>query len=102
MGIGESCATCSQAVDVGRFRLRVPAEVADPVVLVIDGDEEDVGFFGGVEEAAAEESAPEVAEARDATVRAMEDAEHGWQRAMDKIGERGGLTKGSDSRRRDD
>ena len=31
-----------QAVDVRRLRLRVPAEAADPVVQVVDGDEQDV------------------------------------------------------------
>jgi hypothetical protein len=40
--------------------------------------------------------APEIAEARDATLKAVKEAEHGWQRAMDKIGERAGLTKGAD------
>jgi hypothetical protein len=38
--------------------------------------------------------APEIAEARDATLKALEQAQQGWQRAMGKIGERGGLTKG--------
>ncbi len=40
--------------------------------------------------------APEIAGARDATLKAVKEAEHGWQRAMDKIGERAGLTKGAD------
>ena len=44
--------------------------------------------------------APEIADARDATLKAMKEAEEGWQRAMDKIAERGGLTKlsGGDQR----
>jgi hypothetical protein len=33
-------------------------------------------------------SAPRIAEARDATLKAMKEAEVGWQRAVDKIGER--------------
>jgi hypothetical protein len=37
-------------------------------------------------------------EARDAVLKAMKKAEHGWSRAMDKIGERASLTKGSSSR----
>ncbi len=37
--------------------------------------------------------APEVAEARDATLNAMKEAEHGWQRAIEKIGERAGLSE---------
>jgi len=40
--------------------------------------------------------APEIAEARDATVQAMKEADDGWQRAKDKIGERAGLNKGPD------
>jgi hypothetical protein len=42
---------------------------------------------------------PEIAEARDATLKAMREAEHGWQRAIDKIAERASLTKGPDTRR---
>jgi hypothetical protein len=40
--------------------------------------------------------APEAAAARDATLKAMKEAEHGWQKAIDKIGERAGLAKGDD------
>lgn len=39
---------------------------------------------------------PEIAEARDATVQALKEAEHGWQRAKNKIAERAGLTEGPD------
>ena len=42
---------------------------------------------------------PEIAEARDATLKAMKEAEQGWQKAMDKIAERASLTKGPDTRR---
>jgi hypothetical protein len=42
---------------------------------------------------------PEIAEARDATVKAMKEAEQGWQRAIDKIAERANLTKDPDTRR---
>ena len=45
--------------------------------------------------------APEIAKARDATLKAMKEAEQGWQRAVDKIGERAGLTKGADGTWRD-
>ena len=38
-------------------------------------------------------------EARDATLKAMKEAEQGWSRAMDKIGERASLTKGPNTRR---
>ena len=42
---------------------------------------------------------PEIAKARDAAVKAMKEAEQGWQRAIDKIAERASLTKGPDARR---
>jgi hypothetical protein len=38
-------------------------------------------------------------EARDDTLKAMKEAEVGWQRAVDKIGERASLTKGPNMRR---
>jgi hypothetical protein len=41
------------------------------------------------------------AKARDDVLKAMKDAEHGWQRALDKIGERPGLTEGPDGVWRD-
>jgi hypothetical protein len=44
---------------------------------------------------------PEIAEARAATLKAMKEAEQGWQKAIDKIGERAGLTKGPDGTWRD-
>jgi hypothetical protein len=42
---------------------------------------------------------PEIAQARDAMQKALKEAEHGWQRAVDKIAERAGLTKAPDMRR---
>jgi cysteinyl-tRNA synthetase len=42
---------------------------------------------------------PEIAEARDATLKAMKEAEQGWRKAIDKIAERASLTKGPDTRR---
>jgi hypothetical protein len=42
---------------------------------------------------------PEIAEARDATLKAIKEAEQGWRKAMDKIAERAGLTKGPNTRR---
>jgi hypothetical protein len=44
---------------------------------------------------------PEIAEAKVATLKAMKEAEQGWQRAIAKIGERAGLTKGPDGTWRD-
>ncbi len=40
--------------------------------------------------------APDVAKARAAALKAMKEAEQSWQRTIDKIGERAGLTKGDD------
>jgi hypothetical protein len=48
-----------------------------------------------------EHISPEIAEARAATLKAMKEAEQGWQRAIDKIGERAGLSKGADGTWRD-
>ena len=39
---------------------------------------------------------PEIVEARAATLKAMKEAEQGWQKAIGKIGECAGLTKGPD------
>jgi hypothetical protein len=39
---------------------------------------------------------PEIVEARDATLKAMKEAEQGWQKAIDKIAERVGLTKATE------
>ena len=42
---------------------------------------------------------PEIAEGRDAALKAMKEAEQGWRKAIDKIAERASLTKGPDTRR---
>jgi len=42
---------------------------------------------------------PEIAEARDATLKAMKEAEQGWGKAIDKIAERASLTKRPGTRR---
>ena len=42
---------------------------------------------------------PEIAEAREATVKAMDEAEQGWRKAIDKIAERAGRTTGPNMRR---
>ena len=48
MRIREGGAACHEAVDVGRLRLWMTAEVARPVVQVIDGNEQNIGLgFGG-------------------------------------------------------
>ena len=46
-----------------------------------------------------ENVSPEIAEARDATVKAMKEAEQGWRKAADEVAERASLTKGPDTRR---
>ena len=45
MGIGKARAALSQPIDVGRLHHRMPAEVADPIVLIINGDHQDIGFL---------------------------------------------------------
>jgi hypothetical protein len=42
---------------------------------------------------------PEIAEARAATLKAIKEADAGWQKAIEKIAERASLTKGPDTRR---
>ena len=42
---------------------------------------------------------PEIAEARDARLKAMKEAEAGWLRAQDKIAERATLARGANTRR---
>ena len=43
-----------------------------------------------------EHVASEIVEDRDATLKALQQVERGWNKALDKIGARGGLTKGPD------
>ena len=62
------------------------------------------GFLSGFSEAEItlvrrrlkEHVAPGIAAARDATLKALKEAEVGWQKAIDKISARAGLTKGPD------
>ena len=44
MGVGEEHARGGQPIEVGRASLRMAAKATDPVVQIIDGDEEDVGL----------------------------------------------------------
>lgn len=44
MSVGEEDASLSEAIDVRRARLRMTTETADPVIEVVNGDEEDVGL----------------------------------------------------------
>lgn len=50
VGVGEKGAAGGKLVDVRGQGIGVSAEAADPVVLVIDGDEDDIGLFGRVDE----------------------------------------------------
>lgn len=45
MGVGEKGALRCQSIDVWSLGVRVSAQAADPVVLIIDGDEEDIGLL---------------------------------------------------------
>ena len=42
---------------------------------------------------------PDIDESRNVTMKAMDEAEQGWRRAIDKIAERAGLSKRPDKRR---
>ena len=50
MSVCESGTTGGQFVDVRRLRHGMPTEVANPVVLVVDSDEENIGFIRGMKE----------------------------------------------------
>jgi hypothetical protein len=52
--------------------------------------------FAVVKQKVEQHVSPEIAEARAATLKAMKEAEQGWQKAINKIGERAGLTRGAD------
>ena len=39
-------APCREPINVRCFCLRMPAHAADPVIEIIDGDEQDIGFGG--------------------------------------------------------
>ena len=43
MRVGKQRAPPRQSIDVGRERVGMSAETADPVVHIVDGDKEDVG-----------------------------------------------------------
>ena len=45
MPIGKKGAHPGQAVDVGGFRLGVPAEATDPIIQIVDRKEQDVWLF---------------------------------------------------------
>ena len=44
MGVGEEHARGGQTIEVGCASLRMAAEATDPIVQIINGDEEDVGL----------------------------------------------------------
>ena len=46
--VREKCAALCEAIDVRRLDLGMPAEAADPVVLIVNGDEEDVWLRGRI------------------------------------------------------
>jgi len=42
MGIGKQGASCGQRVDIGGVCLRVPIETTDPIVQIVNRNQEDV------------------------------------------------------------
>ena len=55
VGVGEKGAAGGELIDVGSPGIGMTVETTDPVILVIDGDEEDVGLFGSEAEGGGEE-----------------------------------------------
>jgi hypothetical protein len=49
MGVQKGGATLGESVDMRGLRKGVPAKVADPIVLVVDGNEQDIGPWIGAE-----------------------------------------------------
>ena len=45
MGVVESNSAAGQLIDVRRLGLGVPSQTTNPVIEVVDGDEQDVGFL---------------------------------------------------------
>ncbi len=45
MSIGKCHSAGNKPVDIGRFCLWVPSQMTDPVIQIIDGDEENIGFL---------------------------------------------------------
>ena len=48
MSVGKQCAARSQRIDVGRVRQWMPVETTDPVILVVNRNEQNVRFFRSV------------------------------------------------------
>ena len=46
MRVVEEHPPCREPINVRCLCLRVPAHAADPVIEIIDGDEQDIGFGG--------------------------------------------------------
>ena len=44
MSVGEQGAAFGKGVDMGRLYLRMSAHAAEPIILVVDGNEEDIWF----------------------------------------------------------
>lgn len=45
MSVQENCSGSRQSVDIGRFDLRMTIQAADPVVLIIDRNKQNVRLF---------------------------------------------------------
>ncbi len=49
MCICEESSASRQSIDIGRFDLRMTSETTEPVILVVDRDEEYIGLVSGIE-----------------------------------------------------
>jgi len=45
MRVGKQRAAGGQTINMGRLHLRMTFQAADPVVLIVDGDEQDIGLL---------------------------------------------------------
>jgi len=86
------------------IKYRRRCEIADQAIADFEASKTLARARGAVELALAKRNSeqhvsPEIAQDSEATLKALKEVERAWQRAMDKIAERAGLTKGPDTRR---
>ena len=46
MSVGEECSTFGETIDIVRLCLRMPFHPTDPVIQIVNGDEEHIGLAG--------------------------------------------------------
>jgi hypothetical protein len=86
-----------QASLSSEIKYRRRCEIADQAIADLEASKTLARAREAVELAVAKHNVEQ--HVRDATRQALKEAEHGWQRAIDKIAERASLTKRPDTRR---